>query len=124
MARRKKSSGWDFVERLNNVVEEKLDELAKTVQIEMQTLVVNHGTTTHRERLITIDKQSEHSRFVGSTDLGLYYLDQGNGGSGATITPRVKKAMAFNWKGAYWVRTQVHGYDGIHFVRTVADRHR
>lgn len=126
MARRKKSSGWDFVERLNNVVEEKLDELAKTVQREMRDIVEDYSDTG-RENKITITKQAEHARFVGAIDLGLFYLDQGNGGSNRLIYPRRKNGTMVwvdNATGQFFARKVVHGYNGIHFVRRVADRHR
>lgn len=112
-----------LVERLETVTKEKLEEVANEIEAEMKAIVAKRSSTG-RESKITNVPEGDMARFVGTTDLGLYYLDQGNGGSGSTIYPRVKRAMAFDWKGQYWVRKQVSGYDGIHFVREVADRHR
>lgn len=70
---------------------------------------------------------------VGSTDLIAKYADEGNGGSGGRIYPH-GNALAFpgwgkwagggNGKGGKYVLPSVSAYDGAHFVRTVADRHR
>lgn len=69
---------------------------------------------------------------IGSTRLSALYADEGNGGSGRVITstrpvdrrgrpPGKLKIM----NGMYMqYATQVHGYDGDHFVKRVADRHR
>lgn len=58
---------------------------------------------------------------IGSTELGAYYADQGNGGRGRIIHPTHAKALRLK-DGT--IRKSVHGYEGTHFVREVADRHR
>lgn len=62
-----------------------------------------------------------HSVRIGSNDLSAYYADQGNGGSGRIIRPTRSKALHLK-DGSY--RAYVHGYEGSHFVKRVADRHR
>lgn len=67
---------------------------------------------------------------IGSTLLSAKYADEGNGGEGAIITstrPYDRRGippgkMKLSSDGSY--RTMVHGYEGNHFVREVAGRHR
>lgn len=66
---------------------------------------------------------------IGSTLLSAKYADEGNGGSGREIRstrrydrngiPPAKLKLS---DGTY--RVMVHGYEGTHFVREVANRHR
>lgn len=58
---------------------------------------------------------------IGSNDLSAYYADQGNGGRSRIIRPTRSKALHLK-DGSY--RAYVHGYEGSHFVKRVADRHR
>lgn len=97
---------------------------AELVRDEMRAIVVNHGTTTNREQKIVVTQIDEFHYSVGANDTGLYYLNNGNGGRNASITPSRKKAMLFVYKGELMLRSKVRGYDGIHFVEEVARRHR
>ena len=66
---------------------------------------------------------------IGSTLLSAKYADEGNGGDGRIIRstrpydrrgiPPGKLKLS---DGSF--RTEVHGYEGTHFVKEVADRHR
>ena len=58
---------------------------------------------------------------IGSTELTAYYADQGNGGPGRIIRPIHAKALKLK-DGS--IVPYVRGYDGAHFVKWVADRHR
>ena len=67
---------------------------------------------------------------IGSTLLSAKYADEGNGGSGREIRstrPYDRRGippgkMKLSDDGSY--RAMVHGYEGSHFVKEVADRHR
>lgn len=76
-------------------------------------------------RSFHIEKNGRNYRVV-STKLSAYYADQGNGGPGREIYPRKAKALkitnGINRTLGY--AKYVHGYDGDHFVKRVADRHR
>jgi hypothetical protein len=63
---------------------------------------------------------------VVSDKLSAYYADQGNGGSGRLIFPRKAKALKITngVNRTLGYARCVHGYDGAHFVKAVADNHR
>ena len=74
------------------------------------------------------------SVLIGSTKQTAYWADQGNAGSGPIIYPKHARRDGSNKppmlgkypKGipGYGWRASVHAYEGDHFVRRVADRHR
>lgn len=103
-------------------IAEKALEVATAVRDDMRAIVAKHSTTG-RENKIEVTPTSEFSYSVGAHDLGLYYLDKGNGGRNSIITPKYSKAMLFVYKGELMVRSRVHGYDGIHFVDQVKRRY-
>ena len=69
---------------------------------------------------------------IGSTALTAYWADQGNSGSGSPIYPKHERkdgrapVLGKYPKGipGYGWRTYVNAYEGKHFVKQVADRHR
>lgn len=118
----------DFMRVLDASCKEQLDKLAKQVQRELKAAVLAYKPTTKRADTIFIEETAPHKRFVGTEDRGLYFLDQGS-------APVEGKHMAFKPPNDWVVTTpldkrgKVHitrrrGFNGIHFVRQVADRHR
>lgn len=63
---------------------------------------------------------------VVSDKLSAYYADQGNGGPGRIIYPRRAKALKITngVNRTLGYAKYVHGYDGAHYIKEVADRHR
>lgn len=66
---------------------------------------------------------------IGSYEASAYYLDQGNGGKTAVIRSTREFDRRGRRPGKLKLRdgsyaTYVMGYDGIHFAREVANRHR
>lgn len=118
-----------FVQILDSVVEEELDKLATRIQYELKRACPKR--TGEAAASIHIEMTDKYSRFVGADTstpggLALYYADQGNGGRGTIIKPKRAKALPITNKNGQWIafRSQVHGYEGSHFVKAVADKHR
>lgn len=109
--------------RWRNKVASETADFAVLVRDEMRAIVRAHGTTTNRDQKIEVQKISDFEYTVGAHDLGLYYLNYGNGGRNRIITPRYGQAMLFVYKGELMVRNSVHGYDGIDFIGQVKRRH-
>ena len=139
-----------IVIRLTN---KRVKELAERMRDEMKEIITrdNHIKTGNAYNSIrvyynnaqstgnfeTIASGGMHGGFltnvsIGSHELSAYYLDQGNGGSGTIIkakhmTPNGRPGSLGVYPDGipgYGWRKSVHGYDGIHFVKEVADRHR
>lgn len=131
-----------IVEKVREITKEKMLELAKTIEGELKAEAVGkraHVRTGMAQASIHIEEEDETHIFVGAhatfpkdgNDGGthLYYLDQGNGGSGRIIKSKRKYdrrgrepgKMALK-DGTY--RTSVHGYSGTGFIADVANRHR
>ena len=70
---------------------------------------------------IHIEETGELSRFVGGTNAHLYFADEGNNQRLGTIYPVRAKALRFT-DGSFHASAST--YEGKHFVRAVADRHR
>lgn len=62
---------------------------------------------------------------ISSDEPSAYYLDQGNGGSNRIIRSSryPKGSLHLEHIGDVYAK-QVHGYDGIHYIKKVADMHR
>lgn len=117
-----------LVEILNNITEDKLDEVSKQIFNEMSWEVAGHSRSGKALSAIHIVRESEHSTFVGGTDgtgkgtTGtdhLAMLDQGNGFK--MIVPKRAKALRYS-DGTYHASSKP--YYGINFVEKIANRHR
>lgn len=131
-----------LVEKVKVICREQMEEIAKTIEGELKAEAIGkraHVRTGMAQASIHIEQKGETSYRIGAiatfppdgNDGGthLYYLDQGNGGSGRTIRskrefdrrgiPPGKLALK---DGSY--RTAVSGYSGTHFIAKVANRHR
>lgn len=118
----------DIIERVNVLCEKKLDSLAEQIKNEMVAVCLEHKKTGDAAESVFIEKTSEKTRFIGSENKHFYWLDQGNGGKGTIITPNGNRPMRFKgykapYTGKWYSKWYVHGYDGIHFVRKIAQRH-
>ena len=71
-------------------------------------------------------EKTENGYQIISDKLSAYYIENGNGGSGGTIYPRKAKALkitnGINRTLGY--AAHVSAYEGRHFLRDIADRHR
>ena len=70
---------------------------------------------------IHIEQTGEMSYRIGGTDDHLFFADQGNNQSKSVIYPVRAKALRFT-DGSF--HPQASTYEGHHFVKKVADRHR
>ena len=135
-----------LIETVGNILEKEMDRIAREIEADMKAEASAHRRTGAAADAIHIDDISTGSvfgigRFIGAyADFDskgdgnggthLYYLDQGNGGSGRTIYPRRKwdrRGRPYPAKlrlkdGTY--RTSVKGYEGIGFIKKIADRYR
>lgn len=70
---------------------------------------------------VNIENVGEFARSIGSSHPHFFFADQGNNQTRSVIYPVRKKALKFT-------DGSVHGsastYNGKHFVKAVADRHR
>ena len=118
-----------LVETVRAITKEQMRELAVTIQGELKGACPSD--TGAARGSIQIEEEGEDRIFVGAhasfprngDDPGthLYYADQGNDGRSREIYPTRYKALHLK-DGSY--RGMVHGYDGKHFIKAVADRHR
>lgn len=118
-----------LVEKVRAITREQMMELARTIEGELKAACPSDSGDARRS--IHIEEEDESHIFVGAhasfppngDDPGthLYYADQGNGGRKRTIKPTRYKALHLK-DGSY--RAWVHGYEGKHFIKAVADRHR
>lgn len=118
-----------FVEVLTDVCQEELDRLAQQIMFDLKRACPKKSGDAASGIHIEVD--SPTSRFIGNdtsseAGLHLYYADQGNGGPGRVIRPTRSQALrltdGFGRTKAF--RAYVHGYEGSHFVKQVADKYR
>lgn len=131
-----------LVEKVKAICKEQMEELAETIESELKAEAHGHRAkvkTGMAAASVHIEPNGEFAYRIGAyasfppngNDGGthLYYLDQGNGGSGTVI--RSKRATDRRGRvpgklhlkdGSF--RTEVSGYSGTHFISKVADRHR
>ena len=111
-----------LTQRLIDACEEKLDEVAKTIEGEMKGIVGGHKRSGLAVGAIHIEETGEFSRFVGGTGgpgtQHLYWLNNGNGPG------RIYPHGQALWVRPYGIlRASVNSYEGIHFVEEIAARH-
>ena len=117
-----------LVEKVYEITRQRMHELAETIEGELKAeCPVRTGEARNS---IGIQEIDDTHIFVGGENLHLYYADQGNkkGSRGGRIYPK-GKALSFwgsksRYVGKHYVVPSVRAYDGAHFVREVADRHR
>lgn len=117
-------------------IDGRLEEIAEEIKYDMVSVASKHSRSGRGVSAIRVEKLSPTSYFIGAHingsdwrdgGLHLYYLDQGNGGPGETIYPTRARALGplppyKGHPGGY--RANVSGYDGIHFVKKIADKYR
>ena len=102
----------------------KLDELAVRIQYELKQACPKR--TGEAASSVFIEKTGDMSRFVGSTNDHFYFADQGNGTGGIPKSGK-HKVMPISGGRGQWIAFRTgpfNNYEGKHFVRDVADRHR
>ena len=107
---------------LQTACENKVTELANTINGEMKAIVGGHSRSGMALGAIHIEGGGL-SAFVGGTGgegtLHLHYLDDGNGHG--RIYPKTAKALYVKDYGV--CAASVKTYRGIHFTKTIAGRH-
>lgn len=123
-----------FVHEVQVVVEKETDRVVKGIYDEMKAVVGGHSRTGRAVGAIHIEGGGSHYFIGGTGGIGtmhLYYLNEGNGGSGAIITSTRatdrrgrKPGKLAVYDGMYTgFRPYVHGYSGIHFVEAIASHY-
>ena len=118
-----------LVEKVRAITREEMRQLAVTIEGELKAeCSSDSGAARASIHIEEIDEAhifvGAHASFPPNGDDGgthLYYADQGNGGRGRIIRPTSYRALHLK-DGSY--RASVHGYEGKHFIKAVADRHR
>lgn len=108
-----------LVETVMAIAREQMRELANTINGELKAECPKRSGRAAAS--IHIEQTGETSYRIGGTDEHLFFADQGNNQSKAIIYPVRARALKFT-DGSF------HGsagtYEGKHFVREVANRHR
>lgn len=113
-----------IVEKVREICEENLDRLAVQIQYELKQACPKR--TGEAARSVHIEKTSDTTRFVGSEHLHFRFADQGNGTGGIPKSGQ-RKVMPVSGSRGEWIAFRTgpfNNYEGKHFVRDVADRHR
>ena len=108
-----------LVEIVQSLCEKDMKEIANTIEGELKAeCPVQSGEA---QASIHVEQKSATSYRIGAANLHLFFADQGNNQSKSIIYPVRRKALQFT-DGSF------HGsastYEGKHFVREVANRHR
>ena len=108
-----------LVEIVESVISQSMDELASTIEGELKAECPKRSGQA--VSAIHIERPSEYLRRIGGTDSHLFFADQGNNQRVNVILPVRAKALQFT-DGTFHAKAGT--YNGKHFVRTVANRHR
>lgn len=121
---------------VKSAITKELDRVSEEIQIEMTTIVAQHNKSGAAVGAIHIENMGEFTRFVGGTNgtgtgkTGtdhLAMLDDGNGSGGIPKGGRKPKApmpMTYGYGvpvGGFAMRAS--NYAGIHFTRTIKNKH-
>lgn len=108
-----------LVETVMAIAREQMQEIANTINGELKAECPKRSGRAAGS--IHIEQTGETSYRIGGTDDHLFFADQGNNQSRRIIYPVSARALKFT-DGSF------HGsastYEGKHFVKKVADRHR
>lgn len=116
-----------LVEKVWAITKQGMMELADAIETELKAECPRRSGEAARS--IAIEQIDDYHIFVGGSNLHLYYADQGNGGSRRII----RSTRLYDRNGVPpgklkfsdgTFHTSAHGYNGKHFVKKVADRHR
>lgn len=105
-------------ETVKVAITDELDRVSELIEGELKAeCPVRSGEARNS---IHIEPTGEFERFVGGTNLHLYFADEGNNQSRGTIYPVRAKALRFT-DGTFHASAST--YEGKHFVKAVASRH-
>lgn len=108
-----------LVEIVQSLCEKEMQELANTIEGELKAeCPVLSGEA---QASIHTEQRSATSYRIGGTNTHLFFADQGNNQSKSIIYPVRAKALKFT-DGSF--HGSARTYEGKHFVREVANRHR
>ena len=113
-----------LVEIVETICREQMQDLAQTIEGELKAECPKRSGQAAAS--IKIEQTSETSYRIGSNDDHLFFADQGNNQSKRIIYPKGKAHGGANV--LVFTDGSFHGsartYEGKHFVRDVANRHR
>lgn len=113
-----------LVERVRAISIQELDKLATRISYELKSECPKR--TGEAASSVRIEETGEFSRFVGSDNLHFYFADQGNG-TGGIPKNGARKPLPISGANGQWIAFRTspfRNYEGKHFVKAVADRHR
>ena len=108
-----------LVESVEATIVKKLDEVSQQIEGELKAACPKRSGEAANS--IHIQHEGQYARFVGGTNSHLYFADEGNNQRLGTIYPVRAKALRFT-DGTFHASAST--YEGKHFVKEVADRHR
>lgn len=112
-----------FVSQIENAIEKELDRVATVINYELKQACPKR--TGEAAASIHIENTGKYSRFVGGTNLHLYFSDEGNG-TGGIPKSGARKPLPISGGNGQWVAFRTspfRNYPGKHFVKDVAAKH-
>ena len=109
---------------IEGVIEKELDRLATQIQYELKAECPKR--TGEAASSIHIENEGKWARFIGSNNLHLYFVSQGNGTGGIPKSGE-RKPLPISGAGGQWVAfrtSQFKNYKGNDFITRVANKHR
>lgn len=113
-----------LVEIVTTLVEKDMDKVATRIQYELKRECPQR--TGEAAGAIHIEDTGQFSKRIGGTNSHLYWADQGNG-PGSIPRDGSRKVMPVSGSRGEWIAFRTgpfNSYEGKHFVKAVADRHR
>jgi len=108
------------------IIERDFSDLAERVEAAFKGEVAKHTRTGQALGSIHVMSRSPQKIVIGGQDDHLYWLDEGNGHSGAIIYSKKGKALGKypdGIPGIGW-RASVKAYKGFHVAKAAADKFR
>lgn len=114
-----------LAEKVFEICEEHMDTLATRISYELKRACPKR--TGEAASSVRIEKIDRTHIFVGSDNLHFYFADQGNGTAGIPKGEPKKRVMPISGSRGQMIAFRTgpfKNYEGKHFVKEVADRHR
>lgn len=108
-----------------NAIEIQMTDIVNRVEADFKMVVGKYNKysrTGEAVASISVLERRPDYALIGGRNLHLYWLDEGNGGSGAIIYPKGKHPMYLNGIGIY--RWSVKAHKPYHVAKQAADMHR
>lgn len=108
-----------------SAIEIQMTDIVDRVEADFKMVVGKYNKysrTGEAVNSISVLERRPDYALIGGRNLHLYWLDEGNGGSGAIIYPKRSKSLYLQGLGVY--RTSVKAHEAYHVAKQAADMHR